>query len=188
MHCHSCGTELSDDAEFCSSCGTEVDDGETAGDQSADPSPDEATEAEGVTTETDGGVGNATATSDATSNDVVGGLEENVAGALAYVFLWVSGLVFYFVEEDNEFVRFHAVQSIVVFGTITLVTVVLIPILGAVFGPIPVLGGIMHTFLGIAETLVGIGALVLWIILIVKAYQGERYHLPTVGEIAEEYV
>ena len=48
------------------------------------------------------------------------GLAENVAGLLCYVLGWVSGLVFILIEKENRFVRFHAIQSIYVFGVITI--------------------------------------------------------------------
>ena len=44
------------------------------------------------------------------------GLEDNIAGLLCYVAGWVSGLIFLLIETENKFVRFHAVQSIIVFG------------------------------------------------------------------------
>ena len=46
------------------------------------------------------------------------GLDENVAGLLCYVLGWVSGLVFILIEQENNFVRFHAMQSIIVFGAL----------------------------------------------------------------------
>ena len=60
------------------------------------------------------------------------GLEENIAGLLCYVLGWISGLIFLLVETENKFVRYHAVQSIIVFGTLN--------IAGIIFGWIPWLG------------------------------------------------
>ena len=101
------------------------------------------------------------------------GLDENIAGLLCYVLGWVSGIIFLLIEQENKFVRFHAMQSILVFGIITLAMIVL--------GWIPVLGGIFSGFLGIL-------AFILWIVLIVKAYQGTRYKLPWAGDQAEKWV
>jgi uncharacterized membrane protein len=103
------------------------------------------------------------------------GLDPNVAALLSYVLGWITGLVFYLIEEKDEYVRFHAVQSIIVFGAITVVSIVfgilfLVPFIG------PILGG----FLWIASV-------ALWIILMVKAYQGERFKLPIAGDLAERY-
>jgi len=107
------------------------------------------------------------------------GLEANVAGLLCYVLGWVSGLVFILIEKENKFVRFHAVQSIVTFGSITVVSVVfsilaIIPYIGLVFG--------------IINWIIGLLAFVLWIVLMVKAYQGATYKLPWAGNIAEKWI
>jgi len=101
------------------------------------------------------------------------GLDENVAGLLCYVLGWVSGLVFILLEQENKFVRFHAFQSIIVFGVLTVASFIL--------GWIPIIGG----FLGWLISLLG---LVLWIVLMVKAYQGKRYKLPWSGNLAERWV
>ena len=99
------------------------------------------------------------------------GLDENVAGLLCYVVGWITGLVFILIEKENKFVRFHAVQSIIVFGIFTLASIVIrwIPIIGWVIG-----------------WLIGVLAVVLWIVLMVKAYQGEKYKLPWAGDLAEK--
>jgi len=49
------------------------------------------------------------------------GLQENIAGLLCYVLGWVTGIIFLFIEKENKFVRFHAVQSIVVFGVLSII-------------------------------------------------------------------
>ena len=98
------------------------------------------------------------------------GIKPNVAALLAYLLGFVTGLVFLLIEKNNKFVRFHAMQSIVIFGTLFLAQwlVSLIPAVGA-----------------IAKGLLSILAVVLWIILMVKAYQGEKYKLPWAGQISE---
>ena len=101
------------------------------------------------------------------------GLTENVAGLLCYVLGWISGLVFILIEKENKFVRFHAMQSIIVFGAVT--------IAGWILGLIPFIG----PFLGGLIWLLGV---VLWIVLMVKAYQGTRYKLPLSGNLAEKWV
>ena len=99
------------------------------------------------------------------------GLEENVAGLLCYVLGWITGLVFFLIEKENKFVRFHALQSIIVFGILN--------IAGIVIGWIPIIGGVIGA-------LIGLLALVLWIILMIKAYQGEKFKLPWAGDLAEK--
>ena len=105
------------------------------------------------------------------------GLTENVAGLLCYVLGWISGLVFLLIEQDNKFVRFHAVQSIVTFGSITIVSIAL-----SIMGLIPFLGVIFN----IANWILGLLAFVFWIVLMVKAVQGTKYRLPWAGDFAEK--
>jgi len=100
------------------------------------------------------------------------GLDENIAALLSYVAWWVSGIVFLLLEQDNKFIKFHAIQSIVVFGAVTLAAVV--------FGFVPVIGAFLSWIiwaLGVA----------LWVVLMVKAYQGARYRLPVAGDLAEKW-
>lgn len=101
------------------------------------------------------------------------GLNANVAGLLCYVLGWVSGLVLILIEKDSKFVRFHALQSIYVFGTITVAAIVL--------GWIPVLGIVL-------STLIWLLGVALWIVLMVKAYKGEMFKLPWVGDLVEKKI
>ena len=100
------------------------------------------------------------------------GLDENIAGLLCYVLGWVSGLVFFLLEQENKFVRFHAIQSILVFGVLNIALIVLgwIPVFGMVF-----------------SGLIGVLGFVLWIILIIRAYQGVKFKLPWSGNLAEKW-
>jgi uncharacterized membrane protein len=98
------------------------------------------------------------------------GIEQNLEGLLCYVLGWVTGTIFLLLEKDNKFVRFHAIQSIVVFGAYTVLAIIL--------GFIPIVGWIINTLLGIA-------AFIFWIVLMVKAYNGQMYKLPVAGDIAE---
>ena len=99
------------------------------------------------------------------------GFDENLAGALSYSLGWVSGLVFYLVEPQNAFVRFHAVQSMMVFGAASVAFLICLSI--------PLLGWLLSIF-------VFYGSAALWLLLMFKAYQGERFKLPVVGRMAEE--
>ena len=94
------------------------------------------------------------------------GLPKNTAAALAYVLGWVTGVIFLLIEKDS-FVRFHAAQSIVVFGILTVI--VLIPGIGLLIAPLALIVGF-----------------VLWLVLIFKAYQGEEFKLPWVGNVAKK--
>jgi uncharacterized membrane protein len=98
------------------------------------------------------------------------GMEQNLAGLLCYVLGWITGIIFLLLEKDNRFVRFHAIQSIVVFGAFMVIEIIL--------GFIPVIGWILTSLLGIL-------AFILWIVLMVQAYGGKMYKLPIAGDIAE---
>ncbi len=112
------------------------------------------------------------------------GMAENTAGLLCYLFGWITGIIFLLIDK-RPFVRFHAAQSIVVFGGLHVVRIVL----GMVFGVGFLFGGWGSLGVGILLFhLVGLGTLVLWIVLMVKAYQGERFKVPIACEIAEGFV
>ncbi len=99
------------------------------------------------------------------------GLEENIAGLLCYVLGWVTGIVFLVLERENKFVRFHAFQSLLTFLPLT--------VLGWLLRWIPFVGWALGG-------LVAILTLILWLILMFKAYGGEKYKLPIVGDMAEK--
>lgn len=105
-------------------------------------------------------------------NETSSGLDKNVASGLCYVLGWLTGLIFFLIEKENPDVRFHAMQSIIVFGGLNILHIVLsISIIGIPLIPLVALVG-----------------LVLWILLMVKGFQGERYKLPKVGDLAEKWV
>lgn len=97
------------------------------------------------------------------------GLEENVAGFLCYLAWFITGIVFLVVEKKSSFVKFHAMQSTITFLSLFVIMGILsfIPILNLLIIPIWILG------------------LILWLILMVKALQGQKYALPIVGKMAE---
>lgn len=107
------------------------------------------------------------------------GLDENIAGLLCYVFVWIGGLVFFLIEKDSKFVKFHAIQSMVVFGILTAASIVL-----SIFTIIPFIG-ILFT---IITSLIGLVGFILWIILMIKAYQHAMFKLPWAGDFAEKQV
>ena len=101
------------------------------------------------------------------------GLDENLAGLLCYLFGFVTGIIFFLLEKDNRYVRFHALQSIILS--------IAILVLNFALNFIPFLGAFLSFLLMIA-------ALALWIFLMVKAYQGQKYKLPVIGDIVENQV
>lgn len=94
------------------------------------------------------------------------GLPKNTAAALSYVLGWLTGIVFLLLEKD-PFVRFHAMQSIIVFGALTVL--VMVPVVGWLLSPLVMIVGFA-----------------LWLVLIYKAYQGEEFKLPWAGEFAKK--
>jgi len=109
------------------------------------------------------------------------GMAENVAGLLCYVLGWVTGIIFFLIDK-RPFVRFHAAQSIVVFGGLHILNILLAVIFGAGF----MMGGFGALGIGWAlYSLVGIVALILWVLLMVKAYQGVRFEVPVAANLAK---
>jgi uncharacterized membrane protein len=101
------------------------------------------------------------------------GIDENIEGLLCYVLGWISGIVFLILEKENQFVRFHAMQSLATFLGLFIILFVV--------GMIPLIGWFFH--------MIGwIIMVILWIWLMVKAFKGERYKLPVVGDFAEKQI
>ena len=107
------------------------------------------------------------------------GIEENIEGALCYLLGWITGVVFYFVEDKNKLVRFHAMQSILVFLPLMIIAWVF----GGFFGLFMFWTG--SYFLWMCSWIIWAIIIILWLILMLKAYQGEKFKLPIVGDIAE---
>jgi uncharacterized membrane protein len=100
------------------------------------------------------------------------GMEENVAALLSYVLGWVTGLIFFLIEKESKFVKFHAMQSIITFGALTILYIIL--------AWIPILGWVLGAIIWVLEV-------VLWIVLMIKAYQGVKFKLPFAGDLAEKW-
>lgn len=101
------------------------------------------------------------------------GIDENVAGLLCYALGFVTGIIFLVVEKNSRFVKFHALQSIITFASITFIAWFV--------GIIPFIGWIVSFFIGIVE-------FALWIMLMVKAYNKEWFKLPIIGDIVEKQI
>jgi len=92
-------------------------------------------------------------------------------GAAAYLLAFITGIIFLIVEKESKFIRFHAMQSTILFGGIFIANIVL--------GFIPILGWLVGLVLSF-------GSFILWIICMWKAFQGEMYKVPFVGDLAEQ--
>lgn len=99
------------------------------------------------------------------------GMNANIAAVLSYLLGFASGIIFYLLEKENKFVRFHAMQSIVTFGFLWVLSFVIMVV--------PSLGWVIARFIYLIEV-------ILWVILMFKAYQGEYFKLPVAGDIAEK--
>ena len=154
--CAKCGATLSEGTAFCGSCGTPV-----GAAQASTPAP--GAPAAGATAS--------------------GGLTSNVAGALAY-FTIIPAVIFLVVEPYNKdrFVKFHAFQSLF-FNLAWLVLVFGLMIVGLILGLIPVIGWIIDVLLWLA---IGVGGFVVWVYLIYKAYNEQKFMLPVIGKLAEQ--
>lgn len=106
------------------------------------------------------------------------GLEPNIAALLAYLFDFVGGLIFFLIEKDNKFVRFAAVQSMVLSAIYWAIYLVVLPIISvATIG----FGFFLYPVLWL-------GYVALRIVLMVKAYNNQEWEVPVVGPIARNVV
>jgi uncharacterized membrane protein len=106
------------------------------------------------------------------------GLSENVAGLLCYLLGWVTGLIFFLIDK-RPFVRFHAAQSIVVFGGLMVIRIVLTMLF--------VSSALTGFSMGMGVLwLVSVVGFVLWVLLMIKAYQGEKFRIPLAADLADQ--
>ena len=114
----------------------------------------------------------------------VGPLPEGLAGGLAY-FTFIPAILFLVIDpyKRNHFVRYHAIQclllSVAVFGAAAVVKVIAL-----LFSFVPVVGPL---FAVLVAMMAGLAAFLLWAVLVVKAFQGEMFKLPVIGDLAERY-
>jgi len=130
------------------------------------------------------------------------GLDPKVAAAISYI--WIVGLIFYFIEKDNKFVRFHAMQSIL-FGIANSVIMMVLAIIATILTVVFTLGAAAAATAtgsggvgGLISLLVGLIWLIFWLLALlflvglilaaVKAYQGQKFKLPVIGNMAEKIV
>ena len=100
------------------------------------------------------------------------GMKARTAGLLCYLFGWVTGLIFFLLERESRFVRFHAMQSILFFGILS--------ILQWVFSHLP--------YFGVIGGALGLVMFIGWIVMMVKAHRGEYYKLPLFGDLADSLI
>jgi uncharacterized membrane protein len=109
------------------------------------------------------------------------GLDPKLAGLLCYILGLVTGLIFFLIEKTNAVVRFHAAQSIVFSGA-TIVLWIALTILSIILYQISwTLGNLFN----LISLLIWLGLFIVWIILLVKGYSGQKWKLPVLGDFAE---
>ena len=102
------------------------------------------------------------------------GLDRNLAAALTYLAGFITGIAFLIVEKNSRFVRFHAMQSTVFFVAVLVASIVI--------NSIPLLGTFLYAFLLFPAVLI------VWLVLMFKAYSGEMFKLPVAGDFAEKQI
>lgn len=107
------------------------------------------------------------------------GLSQNIEGALCYSVGFVTGIIFLFLEDENKFVKFHAIQSTIVFLPLFIIYVAIIFL--------PMIGLIMNMMSWpIIVPVLSVLIIIFWLFLMYKAFIGERYKLPIIGDFIEE--
>ena len=123
------------------------------------------------------------------------GLDPKIAAALSYI--WIVGLIFFFIEKENRFVRFHALQSII-FGIASMVIIAVLAVLAFILTFVlsiggAVVGGPIGTVIHLFVWLMWLIFWLLWLAFLIgvifaaiQAYQGQKFKLPIVGNMAEK--
>jgi uncharacterized membrane protein len=156
--CASCGAQVAEGVAYCPKCGKPV----AAASPAGHPAPASHNQAAA------GGTG----------------MEENVASFLCYLVGWVTGIIFLIIDKRPT-VRFHAAQSIVVFGGLSIIYYVILSVfaMSIAFGTFGV-----WSFGLIVFWLVRLVFFVLWILLMVKAYQRQMFRVPLAANLADMLV
>ena len=157
MFCSKCGAENPEGAKFCSKCGAGLGVAATPTEGAATPEAESST-----------------------------GMSANVAGLLCYVGGWITGIIFVVLEKKSIFVKFHAWQSIMTFGVLTVAHLILSTILRAI--AVATFSPGLAIFAGVLGTIIWILMAILWIILIIQAGTGKMWKVPWAGDWAEKQI
>lgn len=119
------------------------------------------------------------------------GLDENIAALLSYIFGWVSGLIFFLIEKDSRLVKFHAMQSIllnVVAIVLMIAAWVISMVIWIITTQLPgILAMLINLIVALVWIVVTVGILIAVIMCLVKAFQGQYFKLPVIGNFAEKF-
>lgn len=108
------------------------------------------------------------------------GLAPNIASLICYLCAPITSIIFLLIEKENRDVRFHAWQSLA-FGVGYIVLIILLEILAAILG---LIASVLGIIIGFFIPIVMLAAFIIWIVCLVKAYQGERWRIPFLGDFA----
>jgi uncharacterized membrane protein len=114
------------------------------------------------------------------------GLQPNVAAGIASFFGVIGGLVILLGKPPQAWVRFVAVQSIVLFVAYIILEIAL-GVIGAMAALVPGLRFALWGVIGIVNMLLGLAVFIAWIIVTVKAFQGSAYRLPVIAAYADKF-
>jgi len=108
-------------------------------------------------------------------------LDKKTSAILSYLLGWLTGIIFLFIGKHDPDVKFHAAQSIVFFGGLTVINIVL-SIVGSFTGPVAILFGLVNL-------VIGVFAVVIWIMSMIQANNtgGVRAEMPVVGKFIAPY-
>ncbi len=162
--CKACGQDTGE-ASFCPKCGAPQGASSSGGSQSSSVAPPSAPAADSPTA----------------------GMEENIAALVAYIFGWLSGLIFLLIDK-RPFVKFHAAQSIAL--NICFVAIWILYVIFSFF--ITMVSAMLHFPIGFISffllPVIGLAFLATWIFMMYKAYSHEKFKLPIIGNMVEKMV
>jgi len=110
-------------------------------------------------------------------------MDPKVSAGLGYL-IWILGVIFFFIEKQNRFVRFHNMQAILLGVTLVVAWIVLFfLVIVAAFAS----GTLSGLIFSLGSFVVGVGGFVAWLIAMINAFQGKFFKLPVIGDLAEKW-
>ena len=110
------------------------------------------------------------------------GIDHQLEVLLCYLGWWITGLVFLFIERQDRELRFHAAQSLVVFGALSIVFLVWGSATAIVLFWLPQLFAVFQA----VANLLWLATVILWLLLLVRAWRGETWRVPVAADLSEK--